>query len=223
MKRTLFLLTSALALVLLGPASTWAEVVSPSDLVEWEYEWTHKIPGSVILADDALNAGVTVSQEKGSAVGSTDYVASNLTTFSQASVAAPSLLTVNGDYTLTLTITDKASGDSKSIDFTGKLGGKFGAGFSQVTNTYATLQPQELVFETSGNTYVVWLVEYTAPGNQSSGNKGSLGGFVQVIAPAVVQKVPEPSSLLLGGFGLSMAGVTWWRKRRPAAAPETGV
>ncbi len=221
MKRTVFLLASALALLVLGPISVRAEVVSPSDLVEWEYQWTHTIPGSVILADGALNAGVTVSQEKGSAVGSTDYVASNLTTFSQASVATPSLLDVNGAYTMTLTITDKASGESQSVDFAGKLGGKFGAGFAQVTNTYSSLASKQLVFASSGNTYIIKLDQYTAPGNQTSGNKGSLGGFIQVVAPGGVQTVPEPSSLLLGGFGLSMAGLTWLRKRRLAAQVET--
>jgi len=226
MKRTLITLTTALALALLGPAAR-AEPMDPeplpgpSDLVEWEYKWTHTIDGSVILADGELNAGVTVSQEAGSAVGSTDYVASNLKTFSQATINNPSKLTANGAYTLTLTITDKASGESQSIDFTGKLGGKFGAGFAKVTNTFNDLEPKKLEFDKSGNTYVIWLDQYTPPGNQTSLNTGSLGGFIQVIAPGDVQKVPEPTGLLLGGVGLSMAGLGWWRKRRPTQAPRS--
>lgn len=225
MKRTLITLTTALALALLGPAAR-AEMMDPepppgpSDLVEWEYKWTHTIDGSVILADGELNAGVTVSQEAGSAVGSTDYVASNLKTFSQATINNPSKLVTNGAYTLTLTITDKASGDSKSIDFTGKLGGRFGAGFAKVTNKFDDLEPKKLVFDKSGNTYLIWLDQYVGPGNQTSLNTGSLGGFIQTIAPGDVQKVPEPTGLLLGGFGLSMAGLGWWRKRRPTRAAE---
>lgn len=227
MKRTLTILTAALAVALLGPALARAEPMppepppGPSDLVEWEYKWTHTIDGSVILADDALNAGVTVSQEAGSAIGSTDYVASNLKTFSQATINNPSKLTVNGAYTLTLTITDKASGDSQSIDFTGKLGGRFGAGFATVTNKFDDLEPKKLVFDKSGNTYLIWLDRYVGPGNQTSLNTGSLGGFIQTIAPGDVQKVPEPTGLLLGGFGLSMAGLGWWRKRRSTQAPRS--
>jgi hypothetical protein len=216
MKRLLVSLFAALAFFTLSPISAKAEMVSPSDLVEWDFKWTHTIPGSILQADDSLNAGVTVSQESGSAIGSTDYVASNLTTFSSATADNPSVFNANGAYTLTLTITDKASGDSKTLDFSGKLSGTFGAGFSKIRNTYSSTEPQQLYFDKSGNTYVVWLDQYTPPGNQTSLNKGSLGGFIQVIAGGDVQKVPEPSTLLLGGFGLSLAGLRWMRKRRQA-------
>jgi hypothetical protein len=224
MKRTWYLLALVLAAPVLGPSAARADTVTPSDLVQYSFSWANNLKGSVILADGETNAGVVMTQESGSAVGGTDFVASNLSTFSQGTPTNPSKLTTNGSYDLTLTITDTASGKSQSIDFTGKLGGKFGAGFAKVTNTFTSVSPVTVFFPQSGNTYIVYLDQYVAPGNPTQSNgvttqsKGSIGGHIVTVAPGGVQKVPEPSTLLLGGFGLSLVGGTWWRKRRQAAS-----
>jgi hypothetical protein len=59
------------------------------------------------------------------------------------------------------------------------------------------------------NLYTVAVTSYAPPGPPTATNPGSIGALVGVTPAAA----PEPSTLALGGLGLSMLGVRWWRRR----------
>jgi len=237
MKRTLLYLAPVLAVLAVVPTPVRADISWETDDV-YRLEWTHNIPASILVADNETNAGVTLSQEAGNYGGNTKFIASNLQTLSAGTTTNPSLLINGGWYDLTVTITDRATGESTTHTFANnKLGvdsfdpnrnypvgtskadkhdgASFGKNFSLLEHQFGTGSPW--TWSTSkGATYVIWLDRFTPVDAQSATGKGAIGGRAQYIAPGTVQKVPEPSSLLMGAFGLSLAGGAWLRKRRQA-------
>ncbi|MCI0461755.1 MAG: PEP-CTERM sorting domain-containing protein [Gemmataceae bacterium] len=127
-------------------------------------------------------------------------------------------------YTLTMNITDpsKATG---SLQFTGILNGTLG-GDSTLTNEFAKAWTKDLTL--GENTYSVTIGAFKAPGVPGSGVLGSIGADVIVTSagvpppvidpppPPPVNEVPEPTSLLLAGAGLSVLGLRRWCARRRA-------
>jgi hypothetical protein len=75
-----------------------------------------------------------------------------------------------------------------------------------------------MYFAGSGNTITLQLDPFARIDSAGSTGQGAITGEVKFSGPGSIQKVPEPSSLLLGAFGLSLAGGAWWRKRRQPAA-----
>src|SRR5262245_42621629 len=98
----------SLPLIALLAAGTQAR----ADLIWWGYNW-ERSPAAVL----AGTGGVSFTNEPlKAAVGSSDIVATNLKVFSTAAATAPDVLSGStGMYTLTLTITDNASGMSGSL------------------------------------------------------------------------------------------------------------
>jgi hypothetical protein len=181
-------------------------------LIDWKYNWE---PGALAVSGDGGSGKVNFSdQPLGNATGSSDVVATNLHTVSNAPPAAPNTLTTNGAYSLTVTITDVASGKSGALLFTGKLGGTFSSSNSNITNTFTGLTTQVLTL--GGNTYSVAVGPYSPPAVPTASNAGSISAHV-TINGASTQGVPEPSTMGLALFGLTTLGANWWRKRRLAA------
>jgi hypothetical protein len=208
MKRSTVLYASVLAL-LAGAGGARA------DLIEWSYNWD-RTPVSVI--SDTGNGSVSFTNEPTKhATGSSDTVATNLKANSLAPATAPDTISgSNGNYTLTLKLTDKASGQSGTLTFTGKLSGSLSKDSANITNQFTGLLTQPLVLGT--NTYTVTLGQYAPPGPPSASNFGSIAAHVDVQGGVgSAQSTPEPSALLLSGLGLALAGGAGWRKRRAAA------
>jgi hypothetical protein len=220
MKRSTLLFTSAVALVLSLGGSLRA------DFIAWTYSWSRD-PISV-AADSPGTGGVSLTQEATpkNAVGSSDIVATNLRIFSSATADNPDKLNVGGSYTLSLTLTDSASGQAGTLTFTGKLSGTFSAANSNITNVFNSPTTQMIVL--GGNNYSVTIGPYSPPGPPSASNAGSIAAHVDVVAGTGgggtggggggIQDVPEPSTMLLAGLGLSLVGGVAWRKRRLAPA-----
>lgn len=205
---------AALALLLLAGARANA------DFIEWSYNWDRN-PVSVL--SDSGNGSVAFTNEPlKNATGSSDTVATNLKASSLAPASNPDTLNNTGYYTLTLTLTDTASGQSGSLTFKGKLGGTFSADSANITNTFfapGTNTPESSVTQTlflGNNSYTVTIGPYSPPGPPDSTNFGSIAAHVEVSSLVITNNTPEPSSLLLGLFGLSGAGVFSRRKRRAA-------
>jgi hypothetical protein len=154
------------------------------------------------------------------ATDSTDVVAANLRTVHAGS--APDVYH-NVAWGLTVKITDLASHKSGSLHFAGLFNGTVTAGSAHVLNTFTG--PSTLSIQLGKNVYTVTLDAYTPPGPPSSKRMGSLGAFIEV-APAAslgpLSVVPEPSTLILAGLGVSGVGASWWRRRRNGL-PESVV
>jgi hypothetical protein len=207
MKRLLHF--SALALAGLFLAGTTARAGN----IDWQYNWD-RTPAAV-LADAPGTGGVSFTNEPTkNATNSSDVVASNLKVFSSATPDTPDKLSTNGGYTLTLTLTDVASGKSGVLTWNGKLTGTFSASSSNIANAF--LSPLTQFLSLGNNTYTVTIGPYSPPGPPTASNSGSIAAHVEV-STSVVTKTPEPTSMLLCLLGASFVGANSWRKRRQVA------
>jgi hypothetical protein len=186
--------------------------------VNWHYNWTPSTLALFADADAGASGGfVTFTNEPvNAAINSSDIVATNLRTVSNASPNKPDTFTTKGTYSLTLQITDDASGKTGSLTFDGKLGGSLSTGNANVSNKFTGLITQQLVL--GDTTYTVTIGPYTPPGPPSAANAGSISAHVDVSGIHVTANNPEPSTMVLSLFGLSAAGAGWWRRRRLAVA-----
>lgn len=199
---------AALALLLLGGTSVQAGSIPPSS-ISWNYNFSPGAPA--VLADTNPAAGVTFTNEPTkTAFGTSDIVATNLKVFSAASAASPDVLSANGAYSLTLQLStvDNGTPYNATMTFTGKLTGNFSASNSNITNVFGPNSTQSVSL--GSYNFVVSMNAYTPPGPPDQQNSGSISARVTVSG----NQVPEPSTMLLSGLGLSLLGGTAWRKRK---------
>ena len=219
MRRLITPAAAVLTLLLLSGSQARATMIDPST-AQWSYNFT---PGTVvpagtpgatqvspgvwvnqvnaIAADAPGTGGVSFTNEPARDVtGSSDVVATNLRVFSSALPTSPDTFNSGGAYSLVLVVTDKASGDSAVLTFTG--------------NSTQDVVLGNFDYKVSFPTAV-----YAPPGPPAASNAGSISAHVAVspsnIGPATV---PEPATMVLSGLGLALMGAAGWRKRRQAVA-----
>jgi hypothetical protein len=209
---------ASLGLLILAGVQARAEPIS------WDFSWE---PSSlVIAADGGGTGGVSLTlQPPVGAQGPSDIVATNLRTFSSAPVTTPDTI-AQGNYSLTLTLSDTESGRSGNITYTGYLSGSFSTSSSNLANTFTGETSQELIL--GSNKYAVSIGPYAPPGPPGAANAGTISAHVEVerVPPGdggdgddddgdpPTRPTPEPSTLLLSCLGMSCLGVASWRKRR---------
>jgi hypothetical protein len=183
-----------------------------ADWIPWTYSWSNS--PQTILADGGSGGKITLTDEPTlPAVGNTDIVATNIRTYSTAASGSPDKFT-NKAYTLQLTLTDSASGQTGTATFTGIFNGTLTANSSNITNTFTG--STTVVLDLGTNQYTVNLTAYTPPGPTGSVNAGAIGAHATVVVEPIgpVSLTPEPSAALLAACGLPLALLQYRRSRR---------
>jgi hypothetical protein len=212
LKKSLVSLAIASLLPLLAAGAARAS------LVPWSYNWEPNT--AAVLSDNGLSKITMKDEPSGTAVGTSDIVATNLKVVSSADPNNPDTFTAKA-YTLTVKLTDSNSHTTGSLAFTGAFNGTVSSQSSNLTNTFTGAVTQSIVL--GGNTYTVTIGPFTPPGPPSASNFGSISAtaLVSVSRGGGGQNSPEPTTMALAGLGLACVGLVSW-KRRPQARVLTG-
>lgn len=184
--------------------------------VNWSYNWS-RVPADVISADAFGTSRLSLSDEPlGHGTNNSDIVATNIRTFSNAPRANPNNF-LDAAYSLTLRLTDDTSGATGTLSFTGVFSGTLSASSADISTAFTSPTTQSVVL--GNNKYIVTIGDYSPPGPPGINNAGSIGASVEVIAgdpdPGPINDVPEPSTVMLSGLGLSFLGMlSWWKYAR---------
>jgi hypothetical protein len=186
MKVALLAFVTALLLSLTTAAEARA------DLIYWSYSWTNS--PNTIEADTPGTGSVSLTNESThTAEGNSNIVATDLRTSSNAPDSNPAMFTNKG-YSLVLSLTDNASGQTGTLTFNGVLNGTLTKTSSNIQNTFLGSLTQKVLL--GNNVYTVTIGPYTPPGPPNSANAGSVSGNAQVTVTNV-QTTPEPSTYVL--------------------------
>jgi hypothetical protein len=223
MKRLFPLVASAVVWMACAGAAHADPIPAPN--ASWTYNFTPST--NQVLATDKKSGVSLTNQVTQPGQGTSDVVATSVGAFS-ASTAQVGFGS-GGAYSVSLLLTDTASGTHATFTFNGQFGGSLSGSNSKVTNTIlggtvsspfgtvAFTGPQAPTVSLGNFNYSVDLNHYTPPGPPSENLTGSIGGTVTVTTLGVAQ-VPEPSTIVLSVVGLTLLGGTTWRKRRRLVA-----
>jgi hypothetical protein len=201
---------------------------TPAPNAQWSYNFTPQMTNNQALASDGLSGVNFTNEPTKTAQGSSDVVVSNLKAFSNSTSQVG--FGSGGNYTIGLVLTDAASGATANFSFHGKLGGNLSGTNANVTNPIAGITGSVTINGSTVNftgpmaptialgnfNYAVALTGYTPPGPPNASNAGSISAHVNVTNGSVTTATvsPEPSTLVLAGLGLSVAGLVACRQRR---------
>jgi hypothetical protein len=209
LKRFIFSL-AAVSLLCLGGAAR-------ANLVPWNYNWEPNTPA--VLSDNGKSKITVTDEPSGSAVGTSDIVATNLKVVSAADPNHPDTFTAKA-YSLNLALTDTPSHTTGTLTFSGVFNGTVSGESSHITTTFNTPLTKSIVL--GGNTYTVSIGPFTPPGPPSASNAGSISATALVSVTSGsgggTNNTPEPATLTLAGLGLACAGLVSRSKGRKGNA-----
>jgi hypothetical protein len=210
----------ALALLLGTP-------VARADYMDWTASWSTTTRS--VTADGDGSGGIAVAANASAPAGS-PILAANLTTFSSAPLTNTDSFTAR-PFDLTLTINDTGLGTSGSLSFHGQFDGTLSATTADIKTSFSTLLPQKLVLSGPGGSHSYTVNFQLPPSPLGPPNSTTVGQLFATVAVDVnpgptptpvppVKDTPEPSTLVLAGLVLPVAGVVCWRRLRavPTAA-----
>jgi hypothetical protein len=236
MKRSL--LFAAYAAGLLGLTAPPAQAGFNAADVQWNYSFTPAQP--FITADKTTsnpNPGSVTFLSGGNSASGDSYVdLANLRLSSTASPSNPDTFSSNGAWSISMKLTDAATGNSTTLTFTGKLSGTFSKSNSQIGNAFTGQTSQSWTDPANGNTFTVSLATFTPPGPpdpqpvngvQPPVTYGAISAYVSLTNSGdgngqTSGGAPEPSTLVLSFMGLAFAGAASWRKHRRLLAVLPG-
>jgi hypothetical protein len=183
--------------------------------VSWSYNWS-RVPADVVSADAFGTSRISLTDEPlGRVTNSSDIIATNIKTSSTAPRANPNHF-LDGAYSLTLRLTDDASGETGTLTFDGVFNGTLSSSSADISTSFTSATSGTLVL--GGHTYAVTIGDYSPPGPPGINNAGSIGAHVEVTPgpevppPPPTNDMPEPSTVVLGLIGMAFAGVSFWWK-----------
>jgi hypothetical protein len=149
--------------------------------------------------------------------GNSDIVATQITTFSAATVNTPDHFT-NSPYSLILDLTDTASHQSGMVTFNGVFNGTLSTTSANIKNSFLSPLTQHL--DLGGHLYTVTIGPYAAPGIPDATQSGSISAHLSVqpdsstggTPPPPTHGAPEPSTWVLATMGLAMLALVAWRR-----------
>jgi hypothetical protein len=196
------------ALSLLGASQARA------DRVDFSYRWGIS-PGAVLTGGKGRVSLALAHPGTGTAtLGAADSAvtpAATVTTSSSATALNPDHFSTT--YSLTVHLTDTASGASGDLTYSGATTGTLTATTSSLTNVFATPLTQQLTL----GKYVYSLTIDPSPADlPSPGAQATtlLDALVTVTPGSQTHGTPEPSSLLLAAVAASLLGLADRRRRR---------
>jgi hypothetical protein len=214
MKRSsVALFTGAVAALLFAGPSARA------DFIQWRYNWT---PSTLkVISDTADTSFVQLTNEpigkpSVQVSGDSDIQMTNVKVVSDAPRATPDIFTASEPVNFTLRLTDVASGAFTDLLFKIKFLGDVSADSSRLRLDPASTATTFSNIRLGNSIFNIDSVDYTPPGPPGSDNSGSISASVTV-RPVDINKVPEPSTMVLSVVGLSVLGLSSWRKRRQKA------
>lgn len=197
------LLILAVALTCLVPGAAHAGVA-------WTYDFT---PSTTTVWSESMNSKILLTnQTPVTAVGTSDIVATQLSVSSTANDDHPDTFT-HGAYSLSMKLTDAASGQFTTLIFNGYFAGTVSQHSANVENFFTGTTSYTNIM-LGGNRYSVTMTNFTPPG-PNGGLEGGIGAHavVAVQPGGGPHDTPEPSSLLLAGLGLGGLGLVRRRLR----------
>jgi hypothetical protein len=197
-----------------------------ADPIAWDYSWVRN--SSVIPSDPGSFGAIAMKDApSGHEVGPALLLATRLQAFSSAPSSTPDPFS-NRPFSLTLRLTDDASGNSGTLTFQGSFTGTLSA--TSANLAAAVDQPSGQFLSLGGHSFGVNLT-VTPPGSPSSGTLGLIQAQVafsatappvsqpspsgsgsvppppsQMVPPSTALSSPEPSNLVLAGLGLIFLG-----------------
>jgi hypothetical protein len=228
-----FTVFACLVSLALAPGAARAEMIGFS--YSWSMGPTSVYTGTNPDTADGTSTGSVTFALQGDGIGghsigspAAKVAGATITTSSSGGgqFAADSYAT---SFSLTLHLTDQASGQSGDATFTASLSGTLTATSSELSAAFDSPVTRQLIL--GGHVYSVTidpsLVHVPAPGSSDPGNIDALirvVGATNSNEPPQVQDAPEPASLLTGAVGSALGLLAWMRRRRMAAQPaEAGL
>jgi hypothetical protein len=190
-----------------------------AELIPWSYQWNaHPI---VVDADplgphQTAVGGITLTPgaisitggNPGVALGSSNIVAVNLTTFTFApSPDGKPYSFTNSPYRLGVTLTDVDSKASSTLNFSGVFYGSLTDWTADLHTRFTSAIRQSVIL--GDHRYTVSLSSYSPPDPPAQGGAGKISAFVSVQAVSAA----EPTSLVLTGIGLAVTAFSCLRRR----------
>jgi hypothetical protein len=188
-----------------------------ADYLNWTYTSDPNVAGIAVKATSPTGgATVALTDFNNAQAGATKIpvIAYVTSTAATTPVTFGPAFNTPATYSMALTITDSTTHASGTLNFTGSISGSLTATTSTLVNTLTPVTSKSLTLD--GHTYTVTIPSVTLAAPTSpqqdifatiSVSNGSNGGGGHGNPGPGVQGVPEPSSLLLAGLGLSLFGL----------------